>query len=152
MVGGYPIQSYIVEGYPIKSCWGVPHPVMGVPYPSTPHNPNLHCQGGYPLSRHGIGYPQPSRPGWGTPHHPDLARGYPLSRPGMGYPHPRPAWPWYPQTWDRVPLPPQKCGQIQTCVKTLPSLILGMWAVIILHDDIKAIRNIVNSLFTFHSS
>ena len=53
--GGYPIQSWTM---------GVPHPV----------HPDL--DGGYPLSR----------PGIGVPPCPDLIWGNPLSRPGMGYP------------------------------------------------------------------
>ena len=86
--GGYPIQSWWGGtpsshggGYPIQSWWGIPHPVMG----------------GVP------GVPPPSRPGWATPHHPDLT-GVPL--PTIQ------TWPGYSptiQTWLEYP-PPSRPG------------------------------------------
>ena len=127
----------LVGGYPIKSWWGVPHPVMvggelpiqswwgvsGVPphTPSrpgqgTPHHPDL--AGVPPPSRPGWHNPLPSRPGWGTPQ---------PSRPGQGTPPPsRPGWGTPPtiQTW--MGYPPKMVDK----VKTLPSVILRMRVVI----------------------
>ena len=98
MVGGYPIQVWMVGGVPhLRSEGGTPHhPDLDEvpPWDGVPPTPHL---------------------GWGTPHHPDLdwvpasqvwmvggtkgtpstiqtLLGYP---PGMGTPHPRPEM-WYP--------------------------------------------------------
>ena len=106
-----------------------------------------------------LGYPPPSRPGWGWgypwyPHYPDLAGGYPriplpLSRPGVvppcpdlgwGTPLSRPGMGYPPiQTWDGVTPPPvqtcdgvilpSRCGLTHK-VKILPSPILRMRPVI----------------------
>ena len=62
---------------------GVPHPVM---------------VGGTPSSHDGEGYseyPPPSRPGWGTPHHPDLARVPPIQT-WLGYLPNHPDLVWVP--------------------------------------------------------
>ena len=98
MVGRqYPIQSW---GVPIQSWWwGVPHPVM---VGGTPHHPDL-ARGypgtlGYPLSRPGMGYLPPSRPGCEVS----------LSRPGMEYPPPRPGMEYPPPDLGWItPPPPQ---------------------------------------------
>ena len=101
--GGYPIQVWMVEGYPIpgvggtqpglhdggypiwgstlarSSWWGyLVLPWLGLDgggYPGYPH-PGM----AYPWP--GMGYPPPSRPGWGTPPPWNWA----TPRPGMGYP------------------------------------------------------------------
>ena len=59
--GGYPIQVWMVGGYPIPG-QGVPHP-RGVPYlAGTP------AGSGYPILGRGYPrYPPTLRPGWGTP-------------------------------------------------------------------------------------
>ena len=55
-------------GYPIKSWWGVPHPVMVGGTLGTPHHPDL-AQGVPPtIQTSPRGYPQPSRPNQGAPH------------------------------------------------------------------------------------
>ena len=71
--------------------------------------------GGVTPSSHG-GYPPPSRPGQGTPHHPDLARVTPHhpdlaripppSRPGWGTPHPRPGMGYPSHHQDLIGVPP----------------------------------------------
>ena len=124
MVGG---------GTPSSHGGGVPHPVQTWP-------------GGIP------GTP-PSRPGWATPHHQDLARvsplhqdlaGVPLTiKTWLGYPPPtiqtwlgyptpsRPDWGSPPtiQTWLGYLRPPSRCG-LTNKLKTVPSPILRMRVVI----------------------
>ena len=145
---GYP-QSEPGMGYsPVQTWVGVP-PIsrMGYPPLSRPGmwypSPLVQTWDGVPpISR--MGYPPPSRPGmwypsplvqtWeGVPPHQqygvspsiqtwDVVPLSPLSRPGMGYP-PHPI-----QIWDGVPHPPT---EMVDKVKTLPSVILRMRAVMI---------------------
>ena len=85
--------------------------MVGVPHPvivGVPHQ-----------SWWGVPPPPTIKAGWGTPHHPDLP-GYsppPPSRPG----------------WGTLPPPPEMVAK----VKTLPSVILRMRAVIIVHTGIR---------------
>ena len=133
--------------------------------------PILLRRGGYPISgltQGGGGTPgtiPPSRPGWGTPHHPDLTEvPSPPSTPGWGTPphHPDmarvPPHPDLarvtppPQTWDGVPPhprpgmgPPEVWTDTQTRVKTLPSLVLRTRAVIkwfIKHKHVSSYKKI----------
>ena len=138
--GGYPGYTSTLDRARVT-----PHPKDRVP-------PRIQTWPGYPPPpRHGWGSPPPQgwstpqnpdlarvsppcRPYWGTlPHHPDLAGvppppptiqtwpGYtPPSIPGQGTPSPRPGIGYPPQVWT----------DIQTRVKTLPSLVLSTWAVI----------------------
>ena len=144
MVGG---TSFQVRGYPTQVRGTPNHPDLARGTPPVPHYnqdlvivppqdgvpPTIKTWLGYPPTPR-MGYPPPSRPGWGTP------------RPEMGYPPPsRPGW-GTPQTWDVV-LPhhpdldgvhPQTWDGVlprnvnrQTPVKTVPSLVLRTRAVMI---------------------
>ena len=155
-MGGYPIQSWWGtpsshggEGYPIQSWWGgVPHPDLARGYPRYP--PTIQTWLGVtqvpPTIQTWPGYPPPSRSGQGTPHHPDMAGippptiktwpGYPLpSRPGWGTLSPsRPGWGTLPPHPDLTgyPPPPRSRGGLTKKLKTVPSPILRMRAVITL--------------------
>ena len=122
--------------------WGVPHPdlVGGHPgYP--PHHPDL------------VRGVTPSRPGWGAPqvplHHPDLEWGTLLTWDGVptyldlgwGTPLPRPemGYPPYPDLRWGTP-PPRKC-ELTNKLKTVPSPILWMRAVMTLEVTVGSMRS-----------
>ena len=134
MAGGVPHPRSRGRGYPVPGPGGTPSQVQGGYSIPGPGGTPSQVQGGTPSQVQGVphprsgvgwGYPIPGPggypvPGWGYPPPPYLDLGWdtPLPRPGMGYP-PYPAW-------DGVP-PPEMVDK----VKTLPSVILRMRAVII---------------------
>ena len=90
---------------------GVPHPVMvgGTPFSHGGGYPIQSWWGGYP------GYPPPSRPGMGYPHHPDHHQtwdGVPPHHSDLGWVPPTiQTWDGVPptiQTWDGVTPPPSR--------------------------------------------
>ena len=93
---GYPIQSWLGGGTPSSHGRGTPSSHGGLPHPDLAGGgvvpqvpPLLPRPAGAPPS------PPPSGPGWGTPHHPDLAGVPPPSpsRPDRDTPYPPPPTP-----------------------------------------------------------